>query len=191
MLNSIFISVPLNAEWNTVVVFSKKLESKGFKVNVWDRKSKYAQDSFDKSDAVLFILPSNKFSASGSDLPVGLKRELSAAYNQRKKIFVGYKNSVGEFSIYNGETNGISIVGIQGTRNNILGCNTYKVSRRALARFPEKAAYNIALNSFYGTLDPCATIPLNSEVPGLRGPIGNPGIPGLYGIDYDERLLLM
>jgi hypothetical protein len=167
MLNSIYISVPITTDWDTVLEYSRKLKIAGYQVNVWYRNERYCQSVFDKSDAVLFILPSNKFSASGSDLPTGLKKELSIAYNQHKKMFVGYKTSAGEFNIYDAETNGIFINAISGTANNI---------------------FKRDLNSFYGSFgNPCAEIgPI-----GLQGPIGDPGTPGFNEIDYDERLLLM
>jgi hypothetical protein len=120
MLNKVFISAPISVGWSTVDEFRCVLENGGLvNVRVWDRSSRYDQSEFDSSDAVVFILPKNKFEAAHSDLPIGLKSELSRAYATGKKVYIGYVTSEGRHKIYNADTNGSWIKGISGSANEI------------------------------------------------------------------------
>jgi hypothetical protein len=178
MLSKIHISAPISSDWGTVTSFEKRLKNEGFKVSVWDRKSIYDQSEFDKSDAVVFILPSNKFKATQRELPNGLKSELSRAYAQGKRIYVGYVTSWGSYSIYDTTTDGMNISAIPHSANNM-----FNLAKQL------KAANKIMINSRYGVAgNPCSEIELPK---GPTGSSGRPGISGERGFDYDERLLLM
>ena len=178
MLSKVYISVPISVDWNTVTSFKRKLVNGGFEVSVWDRKSKYDQREFDNSEAVVFLLPNNKFKAMSRELPIGLVNELSRAYAQNKKIYVGYETSAGEFNIYNSDTDGRYIHALSGSANNLLDLKKQSIS-----------AEKIMINSRYGVAgNPCSEIELPK---GPTGFSGRPGIAGVQGFDYDERLLLM
>jgi hypothetical protein len=188
MWNKIYISVPISTDWDIVRSYSRKLESQGYNVKVWNRSERYNQNEFDESDSVLFILPKNKFKADSNYLPIGLRSELARAYAQNKKIYVGYKTSNDEFNIYNTETNGMYINAISGTANKIFECNTNEVSQKTLDRLTDK----IMVNSRYGIAGNVGNPCLEIELPkGPTGFSGRPGIAGVDGIEFDERLLLM
>jgi hypothetical protein len=178
MLSKIYISVPITNDWDTVTSFKRRLVDEGFEVSVWDRKSRYDQREFDKAEAVLFLLPNNKFKATQRELPSGLINELSRAYASNKKIYVGYVTSSGEYNIYNSETDGRYIHALSGSANNLFDLNRQY-----------RAAEKIFINSRYGIAgNPCAEIELPK---GPTGYSGRPGVQGVNGIEFDERLLLM
>jgi hypothetical protein len=178
MLSKVYISVPITNDWDTVTSFKRRLKDEGFEVSVWDRKSRYDQREFDNSEAVVFLLPNNKFKALGRELPNGLISELSRAYAQNKMIYVGYVTSAGEYNIYNSDTDGRYIHAISGSANNLFALKK---------QF--RSAEKIMINSRYGVAgNPCSEIELPK---GPTGFSGRPGISGERGFDYDERLLLM
>lgn len=178
MLNKVYISVPITNDWNTVTSFGRKLKNEGFEVSVWDRKSRYDQREFDKAEAVVFLLPDNKFKATQRELPSGLINELSRAYATNKKIYVGYVTSSGEYNIYNADTDGRYIHAISGSANNLFAL-----------RKQIQSAGKIMVNSRYGA---AGNPSLFNELPkGPTGLSGRPGLKGEAGIEFDERLLLM
>ena len=185
MLNKVYISVPITNDWDTVTSFGRKLKNEGFEVSVWDRKSRYDQREFDKAEAVVFLLPNNKFNAEQRELPSGLINELSRAYASNKKIYVGYVTSSGEYNIYNSETDGRYIQAMSGTANKIFKCNTHEVSQKTLDRLAEK----VMSNSLYGSVgNPCSEIELPKGPTGLSS---KPGPDGIQVIEFDERRLLL
>lgn len=116
----IYISCPIAVDEDVLDEFADLVDSiDGLTSYHWERGTRYDQRMFDTSDAYLFILPYNKFKASYHELPIGLKRELGAAYDTGKQIFVGYITKSGEFAIYSARTNGNDIEGIPGTTNEI------------------------------------------------------------------------
>jgi hypothetical protein len=181
MQSKVFISAPISVDWSTVQRFEKEITKRNLKVSYWERWSKYSNSDLDSSDAVVFILPRNKFKATHNELPIGLKAELSRAYAASKKIYIGYETSTGSCNIYDTITDGKYIEGLTGTANDIY-------EDLDLLRSAKK----IATNSLYGvhihSSNPCAEIELPK---GPTGFSGRPGIAGVDGIEFDERLLLM
>ena len=181
MLSKVYISVPISVDWNTVTSFYRKLVNGGFEVSVWDRKSKYDQREFDNSEAVVFLLPNNKFKAMVGELPIGVMSELSRAYAQCKKIYIGYETPAGEFNIYDSDTDGRSIRALKGTANNLL-------ELKKQYRSAEKLFWHGRDGVADWLHEACAEIELPK---GPTGFSGRPGIAGVQGFDFDERLLLM
>jgi hypothetical protein len=176
MQNNVFISAPISVDWSTVQRFESELKQRGkIKVRYWERWSQYNQNDLDSSDAVVFILPNNKFKATYNELPIGLKSEVARAYALNKRIYIGYETSTGSFNIYNANTDGKYIDGISGTANDIYG------ELQAL-----RSANKIAVNSRYGSMhyNPCSEIELPKAQRVYATTIPNP--------DYvDQRILLM
>jgi len=116
----IYISCPIAVDEDVLDEFSELVNGiEGLTSYHWERGTRYDQRMFDTSDAYLFILPNNRFEANNTQLPIGLKRELEAAYKTGKKIFVGYQTKSGEKAIYSATTNGFHIGGIAGTTHEI------------------------------------------------------------------------
>jgi len=186
--SKIFISAPISIDWSTVQCFESEIKKRGFGVSYWERWSKYSNTDLDSSAAVVFILPKNQFECGHSELPIGLKTELSRAYAQGKKIYLGYVTSTGSYNIYDVNTNGKYIKGISGTANDIYG--DLKSQDNASQFLEDRMAKKIAQNSQYGAWvgNPCGEIELPK---GPTGSVGSPGVAGVAGIEYDERLLLM
>lgn len=67
--SKIFISAPINLDWSTVSSFVQKLD-KNNNVYLWDRESAYDQGEFDSCDAVVFLLPENKFKCEYREMPL-------------------------------------------------------------------------------------------------------------------------
>lgn len=175
MRNKVFISAPIAVGWSTVDEFRCVLENGGLvDVRVWDRGTRYDQSDFDSSDAVVFILPKNKFSATQDELPIGLKSELSRAFAMGKEVFIGYVTSEGRHKIYSADTNGKWIKGNTGSAGSIFNALSAK-----------KAWDKIATNSAYGAMsNPCGEIKLPKAQKVVAKTIPNP--------DYiDERLILL
>lgn len=182
--NKVFISAPNSLNWSTIMNFAQTVINKGADVYFWDRESKYGQKEFDSCDTVVFLLPNNKFEAGHKELPIGLRNELQRAYAQSKQILLGYKTSNGSYNFYDTNTNGQYIQGISGT-----ACALDRIVERTKKEIA-KSAMNIAQNSTYGIFvpNPCDEVKLPK---GIIGSVGHKGTPGVAGIEFDERLLLM
>jgi hypothetical protein len=116
----IYISCPITVDEDVLDEFVELVDGiEGLTSYHWERGTIYSQRMFDTSDAYLFILPNNRFEANNTQLPIGLKKELEAAYKTGKKIFVGYQTKSGEKAIYSATTNGFHIGGIAGTTHEI------------------------------------------------------------------------
>lgn len=182
--NKIFISAPISVDWSTVLGFISSVNKEGFTPRYWDRNTKYDQSEFDDCRSVVFILPKNKFDAYSEELPVGIKSELSRAYAQSKKIYVGYQTSTGSYNIYDADTNGKWIRATSGTANDIFGELKSEILKSEIKN--AKMAERVMKNSTYGTMvhNPCAEVKLPKAQKVYATTIPNP--------DWiDERLLLM
>ena len=191
--NKVFISAPISTDWSTVTKFFQSVQNAGGEPVYWDRNTRYVQKDFDSCGSVVFILPNNKFARSQYGLPIGLKNELSRAFEMNKDIYVGYITSQGLHCIYRASTDGKDITGVSGT--------TYSLKR---ALEPIKAAEKIATNSRYGLKD----VDIDNYLAGKWGELEHPGNPcaeiklptarrvyataiSLETNWVDERLLLM
>ena len=189
MQSKVFISAPISIDWSTVQCFEKVIKRKNLKVAYWERWSTYSNSDLDSSDAVVFLLPKNKFEATNQELPIGLKAELSRAYAQSKKIYVGYETSSGCYNIYNANTDGKWIKAQSGTANDMYGeleklRSAKKVvqnSRYGALEYPDYSDHHLDIHIHRGS---------TSRI-GCVGPIGHQGTQGVAGIEFDERLLLM
>lgn len=182
MQSKVFISAPISIDWSTVQCFEKEIRRKDLKVAYWERNTQYVDSDLDSSDAVVFLLPKNRFEASYQELPIGLKSELSRAYALGKKIYVGYTTSGGNYNIYNASTDGKWIKAQIGSANDIYG------ELQAL-----RSAKKVVQNSQYGVLEhpDYSDHHLHHIYRRHVGTIGHRGTPGVAGIEFDERLLLM
>ena len=174
----VFISAPISVDWSTVMEFASIVKEAGGNPQYWIRDNPYNQREFDASNSVIFLLPGNAWEKSQHGLPKGLKSELSRAYASGKNIYIGYITSRGEHNIYCADSNGMDIKGIQGSSSAF-------EEQMAANRYAER----VMVNSTYG-----ANICSEIELPLPKGPTGvsgRPGIAGVRGFDYDERLLLM
>ena len=116
----VFISAPQSLDWDTVMKFKRKLINGDVIAKNWDRiPGSYRQSDFNKSDAVLFLLPKNKFRYTKDELPIGLEVELSRACALSKPLFIGYITTTGSYNIYNAKFDGIKIEGVTGTADDI------------------------------------------------------------------------
>ena len=156
MSKSVYISCPIAVSESVLDKFADTVELVSNVVaRYWERGTKYDQRYFDTSDAYLFILPGNKFECVSGELPIGLKRELEAAYESGKKIYVGYIAKDGSYNIYSAETNGRNIRGIAGTTHDLYNWASsttgYALPKYDPITFEEKKAKvdtgNIALDS--------------------------------------------
>lgn len=209
MQNKIFISAPLSVEWSTVANLATMIKNKGYKVFYWDRYAKYNPMELDTSDAVVFILPNNQMSCSYNELPIGLKTELARAFSLDKKIYVARASrfptdSDPGFSIYNAQTNGKWIQGIDGTSNYMFAHFSalraaHKIEVNSSYGFGTTngattgATYNASATTYNPNANPCAEIVLPKVYgaePVLKSEADHAGaIQGILRLD--ERLLLM
>ena len=180
-MSKVFISAPISVDWSTVMEFASVVKEAGGNPQYWVRDTSYNQREFDASNSVVFILPGNAWEKSQHGLPKGLKSELSRAYASGKNIYIGYITSRGEHNIYCADSNGMDIKGIQGSSSAF-------EEQMTANRYAER----VMVNSTYGAWgkNSCSEI----ELPLPKGPTGfsgRPGIAGVDGIEFDERLLLM
>lgn len=118
-MEKVYISAPLSLDWKTVDLFKRTIDNT-FDVRVWDRNfNNFIESDFRLSDSVLFLLPNNGFQSSLSSLPIGVRKEAEKARDMKKKIYVGYITTAGDYNIYNASISSAHIEAISGTANSI------------------------------------------------------------------------
>ena len=172
----VYIAAPVALSWGTVSKFRNKLSSAHVDIKLWERDGRYCDSWLDNADAVIFLLPDLSWGTKHNDLPIGLKRELSRAYAQNKKIFIGYETQSGDLNFYEADvilgTSNDRISGVAGTTASL------KNHLRSILKDSEKKPWSYDIE----TINPCLEIPIAEKV--YAKTIPNP--------DYiDRRLLLM
>lgn len=118
-LFSTYISCPISVDIGILRKFAdiaKSANSTNCKVSYWDRRETYRYENILKGcDAFILILPENGWDVHIPNLPIGCRRELSSALDSNRKIYIGYINSTGQYSIYEATVTGARISGIRGS----------------------------------------------------------------------------
>jgi len=100
-INKIWISCPISVRQHDLDKFKAYLEEHFPQVDTWDRNQNYNGRGLHLSDAVVFMLPDNKFEYNIESLPIGIKQELKRARDLKKKILIGYhKATTGKWAVY-------------------------------------------------------------------------------------------
>ena len=100
-IDKIWISCPISVAQGNLAAFKAYLERHFPQVDTWDRNSNYNDRGLHLSDAVVFMLPDNKFEYNIESLPIGVKQELKRARDLKKKILIGYhKATTGKWAVY-------------------------------------------------------------------------------------------
>lgn len=190
--NRVFISAPISVDWSTVTEFVHSVLDAGGKPVFWDRNTRYDQNDFNSSDSVVFILPKNKFEMSQYGLPIGLKNELSRAFEMNKDIYIGYITSNGNHSIFSSSTDGKNITGVSATTGSLKrSLETIKTAEIDAHNKNLREIKKIAANSQYGVFveNPWAEV----KFPTVRRVFEKTISATIYEecVGYDKRLLLM
>lgn len=100
-IDKIWISCPISVRQHDLDKFRAYLEEHFSQVDTWDRNSNYNDRGLHLSDAVVFMLPDNKFEYNIEILPIGVRQELKRARDLKKKILIGYyKATSKEWAVY-------------------------------------------------------------------------------------------
>ena len=81
----IYISYSTEFHGCALEVFNN-LEQKHYNVSMWNPGDRYKTDSLYASDTVIFIIKDFKFCSEYEKLSLGVAKELTTAYNQKKNI---------------------------------------------------------------------------------------------------------
>ena len=120
MRKAVYISVPIQKSWDTVLKVITFLTTGNFLVDIWNRKSgSYDKNSIERCDYFLLIPPNNDWRFDVTQLPSGCSMEVKKAIKLGKKIFIAYMNVHATYNIYETELDGELMSGIPGTGNSI------------------------------------------------------------------------
>lgn len=113
----IYISCPISIPQSDLDKVATLLRQNSIEPDYWIRNCGYYDKDLinDTYDGVVFMLPNNRFNYSTHDLPVGVKKELSIAHSAGKKIYLAYKNAIGNYNIYKTEQDFYTFRGVQHT----------------------------------------------------------------------------
>ncbi len=169
------MSVPMEHLSEVKELLQLRYEIPGSFISYWDRKSAYDQNVFNNANAVVVILNDFAFDSSKSDyfVPIGVHRELQEANKQSKKVFLAYRRKTdGVLNLYTASF--ILGRGDDYKRTSVIGIptnssDTFKDWLNDISRIES------------GVEDPMKSLDI-SDCVGIKGPIGNPGKPGTYGI---------
>lgn len=70
-------------------------------VSMWNPGDRYKTDSLYASDTVIFIIKDFKFCSEYEKLSLGVAKELTTAYNQKKNIKIAYITKDNSLKYYN------------------------------------------------------------------------------------------
>jgi len=91
----VYISCPVSVSAQKFGEYLKHVATFPVEASFWQRNTKYDPNNLKNADAVLFILPENKFKMPFMTLPSGCFKELNTAVELKKPIFLLYKSSFG------------------------------------------------------------------------------------------------
>lgn len=110
----------------------------------WERGTRYDSQMINNADAVVFILPDTGFLANYFELPAGVRSELRFAYENNKKIFLGYITRNGDYQFYEASVDeNLSIQGIGGTYKEIYNFAKCRTHIPELPPFPVESSESI------------------------------------------------
>lgn len=96
----IYISYSTEFHGCAVKVFND-LTQKHHNVSMWNPGDRYKTDSLYASDTVIFIIKDFKFCSEYEKLSLGVAKELTTAYNQKKNIKIAYITKDSSLKYYN------------------------------------------------------------------------------------------
>lgn len=154
MIKEVYISCPISVDQSILDSFYDELyEIDNINPIYWERGGTYDPSMLEEAHACVFILPDNKFSAIGYELPAGVKKELARAYALGKRIYVGYIGKKAQ--VYSAITNGVDIKGVAGTFKEILNFANNNVVKPSIMPPPPIHSYKLPEPTRYSeeTLD--------------------------------------
>lgn len=91
----------------------------GADVSYWDRVSPYTDTKLTQANAVVVILPNNKWSMDIDDIPRGTQGEILKADNLHIPIYLAYMNAEGIKGIYVASLDDTDIIGVKGSSQDL------------------------------------------------------------------------
>ena len=164
-----YIACPMSIPMSRVMTCKELLFSLGVdEVAYWPRGYHYTTEPLRTSNALVVLLPDNKFELEVEKIPQGTKSEINLALNLDIPIYLGYiAKMTGELTIYNAVVHWGRIKGVAG-QTNLIAMNHRHGAKKVEEPIP-KVACKVGSDLFLpGTKGECFNLTLAAEAFGLK-----------------------